>query len=41
MDSLSGLRMEVSEHQRGSMLYWLIRSWEAPFGEYEKTNLIT
>ena len=35
LGSLSGTPMEVSEHQEESMLYWLIRSWEAPCGEFE------
>ena len=28
--------MEVSEHRGELVLYWLIRSWEAPFGEFEE-----
>ena len=35
LGSLSGMLMEVSEHRRGSMLYWLIRSWEALCGEFK------
>jgi ABC-type multidrug transport system fused ATPase/permease subunit len=32
--------MEVSEHRRGSMLYWLIQSWEAPCGEFETNKVV-
>jgi ABC-type multidrug transport system fused ATPase/permease subunit len=31
--------MGVSEHRGESVLHWLIRSWEAPFGEYEGHNI--
>ena len=39
MGSLSGLHMEVSEHRRGLVLYWLIRFWEAPCGEFKANEV--
>ena len=33
--------MELSERRGELVLHWLIRSWEAPFGELEEHGVIT
>ena len=35
----SSIFMEVSEHRGESVLHYLIRSWEAPFGEFERHDV--